>query len=157
MTAVWFVDTSVWCNLLEIPHKSQSVAKTRKDLAAKARHQDQLILPFASVVETGNFVAQVKDGHQRRRIATQFSGMLADTARGKAPWVPNALSWNGPFLEQLVAGLGENRTLVDLAQQRIGLGDLSIMIEMAQYRQRTCLENVQVWTYDHALAAYSQT
>lgn len=153
--AVWFVDTSVLCNLLAIPQKSQHVEKTRRDFAEKVRAKHQLILPFAAIVETGNFVAQIKDGNLRRKVAQNFSDMLNDTACGKLPWVPNDFRLDRHFLAMLVRGLDDRQTLVELAQQQVGLGDLSIVLEMRRYKERTNLPHVDVWSYDRELLSRS--
>lgn len=51
------IDTSVVLELLKVPGKSGSMQDAKKEFADRAQHSE-LILPLATVVETGNHIGQ---------------------------------------------------------------------------------------------------
>lgn len=89
---VYFIDTSVLDNLLEIPKKSQDREQAKHDFAKRQSENSRFILPITAVIETGNHIAQLSDGRVRRNIAEKFSSMLELTAQRQAPWIPQRLS-----------------------------------------------------------------
>lgn len=152
---VEFVDTSILCNLLEVPGKCQDRAKVVEDLLRKEKARDcDLLLPVTAVIETGNHIAQLADGHQRRTCAEKFAGVLRMVVEGKAPWTLNEVEWDAAHLNALVAGGSTGSTLVEHACNRLGCGDLNILIERDRYLARTSGVEATVWTLDGGLAAY---
>ncbi|WP_035749940.1 hypothetical protein [Parafrankia discariae] len=152
---IWFVDTSILCNILEIPERDQERARVLDELGRRRSLDESLILPSAVVVETGNHIAQVKSGFHRRDTAIRFAKMLELVAEGKAPWSLNSSAWDGDFLRKLVDGGATGLGLVDHAVQGLGCGDLSILVEREIYRERTGLADVRIWTLDQTLGAHS--
>jgi len=45
-----------------------------------------LLLPVAAIIETGNHIAQVADGRQRRGVAGRFVEQVKMALNGEAPW-----------------------------------------------------------------------
>lgn len=151
---VVFVDTSVLCNMLAIPEKDQDRERVVADLERLGRSAD-LLLPITAVIETGNHVAQIKDGRVRRTCAEKFARMVRLVVDHKAPWTLNAVGWDKGFLESLLAGAGTGTSLVEHAACRLGCGDLSILVEMDRYRARTAGLEVSLWTFDAQLDAWA--
>lgn len=89
---VEFVDTTILCNLLDVPGKNQSRAEIVQELAHDKRGCD-LILPVTAVIETGNHIAQLSDGRLRRQYAEKLSQLLELVINGRAPWVLHTLTW----------------------------------------------------------------
>lgn len=56
------------------------------DLLSIINRSETLILPIASIIETGNHIAHISDGSIRRAIARSFAQYLRDTADDTAPW-----------------------------------------------------------------------
>lgn len=63
---VYFIDTSVLDNLLEIPKKSQDREQVKNDFSKRQSENSRFILPITAVIETGNHIAQLSDGQVRR-------------------------------------------------------------------------------------------
>ncbi|WP_245967025.1 PIN domain-containing protein [Sphaerisporangium album] len=149
-----FVDTSVLCNLLNVPGKNQDRDAVRRELQQKRAASD-LILPVTTVIETGNHIAQLNNGYERRDRATQLHKLLELVIDGKAPWVLHTVEWGEGFLRRLLAGAGTGVPLTDHAMSGLGLGDLCILAERDLYRQRVANVDVLIWTLDNQLSAYS--
>jgi hypothetical protein len=114
------------------------------------------VLPLTAVIETGNHIAQVGDGHARRICAQLFATMLEQVAEQRAPFVLHELGWDGAFLRDLLAGGSTATALTDhLATASMGCGDLSILVERDRYRERVAKgSQVEVWTLDVRLQAH---
>ncbi|GEB48836.1 MULTISPECIES: hypothetical protein [Streptomyces] len=151
---VTFVDTSVLCNLLRVPHMDQDRAAVADELRAR-RVSSDLVLPVTAVLETGNHVAQVSDGRARRSCAERFSDVLRMVVERKAPWTLNRVEWDEQHLRELVAGAGTGLSLTELASQRLGCGDLCILAERNRYLERVACTTADIWTLDRQLASYA--
>ncbi|MFF4990475.1 hypothetical protein ACFY19_25065 [Streptosporangium saharense] len=81
---VEFVDTSVLCNILDVPGKNQDRASVMRQLREEKRECD-LILPVTTVIETGNHIAQLSDGRVRRDRADKLHRLLSLVIAGEAP------------------------------------------------------------------------
>jgi hypothetical protein len=69
----------------EIPHKDQDYATVVADFRTHRESVD-FILPVTAVIETGNHIAQIKDGNQRRACATKFAAIVQAIVDRTAPW-----------------------------------------------------------------------
>jgi hypothetical protein len=153
---VEFVDTSVLCNLLEIPGKSQHRDKVVEELKRKLEARDcDLLLPMTAVIETGNHIAQLADGRVRRSCAERFSEVLRMVADGEAPWALNEVEWDAGHLRSLIKGGRTGSNLVEHACNRLGCGDLNILVERDRYLTRTSGVQATVWTLDALLSSYA--
>ncbi|WP_344258612.1 hypothetical protein [Streptomyces sodiiphilus] len=118
-----FVDTSILCNLLEIPGKCQDRERVIDELRRKRTARDcDLLLPVTAVIETGNHVAQIADGRQRRVCAEKFAAVLRHVVEGTAPWALNEVEWNDAHLITLLQGGTTGSTLVEHACNRLAAG-----------------------------------
>ena len=151
---VEFVDTSVLCNLWNIPGKNQDRDAVVQALQQK-REDTHLILPVTTVIETGNHIAQLKDGRERRDRAKLLNDLLEMVIAGNAPWVLHTVEWGESFLRQLLSGAGTNLSLTDHSMAGLGLGDICILAERELYRQRVAGVDVHIWTLDRQFNAYS--
>ncbi|NJP99524.1 hypothetical protein [Streptomyces zingiberis] len=153
---VEFVDTSVLCNLLGVPGKCQDREEVAADLVRKRAARDcTLLLPVTAVIETGNHIAQLPDGAARRTCAERFATVLRTVVEGTAPWALNEVEWNGAHLEALIAGGRTGSSLIEHACNRLGCGDLNILIERDRYLARTSGIEARVWTLDALLGSYA--
>lgn len=156
MAEVRFVDTSVLCDLLKVPGKCQRHDEVREELAALQDRGVALVLPIATIIETGNHIAQAPEGHGRRASAQAFVGVLRLTAEGGAPWVLHSVAWDRRMLALLCDGPGKVGPFVELAGSGVlGAGDMAILAECELYSARTAGVDVRVWTHDERLAAYT--
>lgn len=155
MREVRFVDTSVLCDLLDVPGKNQRRDAVQAELRELLAAGVQLVLPIAAIIETGNHIAQLGDGAARRRCAERFVALLKATAAGRLPWVLHAVAWNDTMLHMLSDGTPLTGPFVELAAAgMLGTGDLSILVERDMYAGRTVGTHVRLWTHDRRLAAY---
>ena len=73
-------------NMLKIPGKCKDAERIQDEFKQVIEAEEVLILPIATVIETGNHIAHISDGHIRRTIAKRFGEYLRKTAEGEAPW-----------------------------------------------------------------------
>ena len=83
---VRFMDTSIVLNLLEIPGKCQDAEKIKLEFKEAVDTREVLILPMATIIESGNHIAHIADGTVRREKAIRFQEFLRKTANQEAPW-----------------------------------------------------------------------
>ena len=152
-----FVDTSILVEILDVPGRNANRAAVLEHLAERMTSGVHLILPTASVIETGNHVHHIKDGHARRQCAQGFADVLRLTAAGEAPWSLFEVTWNGAFLTELRVGATTSMDLVEhAANQSLSCGDLSVIAERDVYRTRVAsAADVRIWTVDQAMGAWS--
>lgn len=86
MSAIVILDTSVFLNVLDVPGRNQDRAGVIRRLRAFHGARAQLLLPLAAVIETGNHIARLPDGRQRRRYAASFAAEVRKAVDGEAPW-----------------------------------------------------------------------
>lgn len=155
MQSVVFVYTSVMCNITRVPFHDQDAEVLIKEMLRLAQEERALfILPITTVIETGNHIANVQDGHQRREAATRFSKFLEHIIAGHAPWTLHDVAWNKQFLQGLLDGAGSGVSYIDHASAKVGAGDLCILAERDQYVERTGIK-ATVWTLDKSLNSYN--
>jgi len=81
---ICIIDTTIMLNLLEVPERSQDKDDVKKQFAKILETKDTLVLPLATMIETGNQIAQIT-GSKRYDIASKFQEYLMKTADGLAP------------------------------------------------------------------------
>ncbi|ACZ84129.1 hypothetical protein [Streptosporangium roseum] len=151
---VEFVDTSILCNLLDVPGRNQDYEAVARELKEK-RQECDLILPITAVIETGNHIAQLSDGRVRRDRADKLHALLELVITGRAPWVLHTVEWGEDFLHSLLAGAGTGTPFSDHVMAKLGLGDLCILAERELYRTRVVNVEVGIWTLDTQLRSHS--
>lgn len=62
--------------------------------------------------------------------------------------------WGEAFLDSFLNGAGTGQPWPELAQARLGGGDLSILVEAEMYRARLGID-YEIWTYDDGLRSYA--
>ena len=141
MSSIVIVDTSVLLNILDVPDRNQRKKEVLDRLGTFIDAGDHLFIPMAAIVETGNLIAHVKGGAQRRAAATRFVKEVRSALSDEAPWKPINFPSNQEVLSWLHA-------FPDSAMQGIGMGDLSIKKEWEELCRRYRLSHVWVWTLD---------
>jgi hypothetical protein len=152
------MDTSVLVELLDIPGRASRHEEVVRQLRLRSDAGTKLILPTAAVIETGNHVCQIQNGHHRRACATKFDRMLRMSADRQAPWVLHEATWDAELLRALCEGAGTGTPLVEHSvRQTLGVGDLSVLAERDVYLSRVSqsVVKVEVWTTDQQLSAWS--
>lgn len=149
MGAICLIDTSIFLEILNVPKKASQSELIFQELKEKFEAGESLFLPMATILETGNHIAQNGDGNQRRICAETFVVQVTQALEGKSPFTPIS------FLkkEDLQGWLKE---FPDEAMGGRGLGDLSIIHDW----QRICDQNlgrrVYIWSLDKHLKGYNR-
>lgn len=116
-----FIDTSVMMNLLEVPGRCADSQMIKEEFRQVLDNKEVLILPIATIIETGNHIAHISNGNSRRIIASKFGEFLRKTAEGEAPWQLYGIELDKEGLLYLADNIVEN------AMQQVGVGDMSII------------------------------
>jgi hypothetical protein len=156
MTAVVFIDTSVLCELLEVPGKSEpsQSAQVQAELSVGSRAGERFVVPITTVIETGNHIAQAPYG--RVEAARRLVRFLRMAIAGEAPWLLLTTTLGHEFVSALCAGDSTGKPLEVLAAEKVGAGDVALLVERDQFLATIAYSSARVWTLDVALRAYAQ-
>ena len=150
------MDTSILCVWLKVAGKEtcgsdsdrwtfERVDKKIKDeIAAKTT----LVLPLASIIETGNHIAQCNGN--RYQLGLLFADLIRKAANEESPWAAFSVQsdlWSDEKLNKLAD------TWPALAAQKLSLGDVTIK-DVAEYYASIQYTSVEIFTGDNGLKAY---
>ena len=85
MPPVVIVDTSVLLNVLDVPDFNQDRDTVLDRFGKLVDAGANFLLPLGTVLETGNHIADTRDGQRRRRHATLFADQVRKALKGEAP------------------------------------------------------------------------
>lgn len=152
---VLILDTSVLCCWLQVPGREEAGPvnnrwnheRIRVLLEQEREKNSTFVLPIATLIETGNHIAQASS-HRFER-ATSLAEHLREAANAKSPWAA--------FTDQSPLWQAENlRTLADswpkLATGGTSIGDATIK-DVAEYYAKAGY-SVEILTGDTGLKAY---
>ena len=127
MPPIVIVDTSVLLNVLDVPGFNQHRGTVLERFGEFVEAAANLLLPMGAVFETGNHIAQLRDGRQRRGSAEAFRDRVREALEGRAPWrlIP------GPVADQLAELADSLDSFPDYAMRGVGMVDLSIVLDVA--------------------------
>lgn len=147
---VSIIDTSILCNVINIPNMNQNHQEVIKELVALQQDRRQtLILPLATIIETGNHIAHIADGNIRRARALVMAELIQRTVNDKAPWTYYGKEFEREELLEI------SNAVVDHAVREIGIGDLSIIQVYRTYKETVpAIGSIRIWSLDHHLQAY---
>lgn len=148
MNEVVILDTSIFCDVVEVPGRCQRRPETMEALADLVESGARMLLPLVAVYETGNHIAQVKDG-DRHAAAWRFVEQVKGAMEGKAPWSP----MDFPLEHEMRDWLGE---FPDRAAQGVSIGDLSIIKVWEHQCQLNRRRRVRIWSHDQHLQGYDR-
>lgn len=155
MRKVLILDTSILCVWLEIPGKETCGfgqnywVKNKVDELLKKEQQagTTFVLPLASIIETGNHIAQASS--KRYEKSQAFAQLMLDAADEKSPWAAfteQSHLWDAEGLKRLA------NEWVSLAVRSISIGDATIKTVAEFYAQIGC--QVEILTGDEGLKAF---
>lgn len=156
MNKVLVMDTSVFCCYLQVPGKETcgngsdfwDHERAEAIFKEKTNQGYYVVLPLATIIETGNHIAQAS-GHFKYEVAKNFSSILRKTAQRKTPWAaflePEVL-WDDKGLIQLAERFPED------AKHNLSIGDSTIR-EVANYHAKTGAA-VEILTADDQLKSF---
>jgi hypothetical protein len=150
MSSICIIDTSIFCNILKVPTKSQQYIETMKQFEHHIKSRYTFLLPMATIYETGNHIAQNGDGRVRRKTAELFVEQVRKAFHGEAPWTPTPFDNAKEFSIWLAQ-------FPDQAMRGSGIGDLSIIKVFERQCELHPNRPVFIWSYDAHLQAYNRT
>ncbi|NEQ72580.1 MAG: hypothetical protein F6K23_05550 [Okeania sp. SIO2C9] len=155
MKKVLIIDTSILCVYLGIPGKETCGSEDNKwdkvkvyeILEKEEKAKTIFVLPLATIIETGNHIAQANS--KRYEIAKELGNLMKLTADNQTPWAA--------FIEQ--SKLWDTENLKDLADefpnfasQGLALGDATIKRIVDYYFESGA--DVEIFTGDKSLKSY---
>lgn len=157
MTSICLIDTSVFLNLLNVPHCNQQNASVLQDFQTYYEAGCTFLLPMATIIETGNHIAQNGDGTIRRKTAIRFVNEVKAAFKGDAPWRTTAFPETKEILEWIdkfpdLAGMNK----APERQEGTSFGDLSIIEEFNKSCKLFPMSEVFIWSLDADLHSYHQ-
>lgn len=156
MSRVTFIDTSVLCELLEVPGKAQQAPDVNGELQRRVQQGERFVIPVTAVIETGNHIAQASSG-DRYAAAQRLLGLLRATIAGDRSFLRHEFTWDAGFVEAICDGGSTGEDLAQRAAARMGAGDVAILVERDRFVASSvfCRDDVDLWTLDVALAQYA--
>jgi len=104
---------------------------------------------LATIIETGNHIAQNGDGRQRRASAQRFVRQVEQALAGNSPFRPTSPI----LLEDLQRWLAD---FPEHAARGLGVADLSIIKEWERQCTLHPARRVSIWSLDADLAGYDR-
>ena len=158
MRKVIILDTSILCVWFGLPgldicgpdSQKWDRKKVQEKIYGEIKAGSVLVLPLASIIETGNHISQI-DG-DRYLQAQKLSDVMVKSAEEASPWAAfsdQSQLWSPEKLKEIA------ETWPDLATQRLSLGDATIK-DVAEYYARAGWE-VELFTGDMGLKSYEPT
>jgi hypothetical protein len=153
--SVLIIDTSILCVWLKIPgmetcgpnEKQWDFEKVDKEIRTHIECNFTLVLPLATIIETGNHIAHAPQS--RRERASDLAEIMKKAADEKSPWAAfrdQHELWSPENLNRLAA------EWPDLAARKLAIGDATIK-QVAEYYSSMGFE-VELLTGDAQLATY---
>lgn len=156
MSAICLMDTSIFLNLLDVPNRNSEREQITLDFIEYRKLGFQFILPMATIIETGNHIAQNGDGGTRRNTAQRFCKQVRAAFAGEAPYKISEFPSSEEVLKWLDAFpnlAGQNKS-PKKTTEGTSFGDLSIIQEYEKCRRRFPMSEIFIWSLDSDLASY---
>ncbi|MBO3458770.1 hypothetical protein G7B40_016455 [Aetokthonos hydrillicola Thurmond2011] len=157
MSSICLIDTSIFLEILNVPNYNQHRASVLEDFQIYAQSGCTFLLPMATILETGNHIAQNGNGSVRRKTALRFVKEVKEAFAGVAPWRPTTfpntveiLEWIDKFPDLA----GRNKATHKL--EGTSFGDLSIIQEFHKSCNLFQMSEVFIWSLDTDLQNYHQ-
>lgn len=152
---VLILDTSILCCWLRVPGKDMAgkvedrwdFNRINQILVSEKEKGSTFVLPIATLIETGNHIAQCNGN--RFSLATSLSQYLSNAADASSPWA--AFTDQSVLWEQINL-LELSRIWPDLAVGGTSIGDATIKHVAEYYAKAGC--PVEILTGDEGLKAY---
>ncbi len=155
MSSICLIDTSIFLEIVDVPKYNQHRASVLEDFETYYLAGFTFLLPMATVLETGNHIAQNGDGRMRRKTAIRFVEQVKAAFNGEAPWRPTTFPSTAEILEwidQFPDEAGKNKA--PNKQEGTSFGDLSIIQEYHKACNKFSMSEVFIWSLDSDLLNY---
>ena len=149
MPDIVLIDTSIFLNILDVPAFNQDRSAVLDQVGICLEQNAVFLLPIAAIVETGNHIAQLSSGSDRRRFAILFCEQVNAAIAGEAPWQ----AMRTPDTEMIRSWLPQ---FPDYSMREIGMGDLSIIKDWEETCKKHAAWRVRIWSLDNGLAHFNR-
>ena len=157
MSSICLIDTSIFLEILNVPNYNQHRESVLEDFETYFQAGCTFLLPMATILETGNHIAQNGDGTLRRKTAIHFVEQVKAAFTGEAPWRPTPFPNTAEILlwiDQFPDLAGKNKAPLKL--EGTSFGDLSIIQEFHKSCNLFSMSEVFIWSLDSDLKNYHQ-
>lgn len=155
MKKVLIIDTSILCVWLDVPgmdscgpdNNKWDKLRVNEKIQSETHKGTTFVLPLASIIETGNHIAQAT--HSRKERGDALADLMRKSADQQTPWAAFAdqtILWSPEKLKSLA------NIWPELAARKLSLGDTTIKDVAEYYAQMEC--EVEILTGDMGLKAY---
>ncbi len=155
MQKILILDTSILCVYLKVPYMDDCGSDDNKwdykrvteKIDTEISKKSLLVLPLATLIETGNHIAQANG--ERYKLAVALSNIIKKVANEEEPWAAFTFQrklWD----EENLIKLANNWPA--LAASGLSIGDATIKDVAEYYTEAGCL--VKIFTGDEGLKAY---
>ena len=142
------IDTSVMLEILDVPGKAHDHGTIMNEFKEKADADCSFFIPLATILETGNHIAQNGDGRQRLDSAIKFVKLIEKSIEGESPFKVLKFFDQGELRNWL-------QEFPESAKRKESFGDLSIRKDLDRLHELKPREDIFIWTLDGHLDAYS--
>lgn len=156
MGTIVLIDTSVFLNILDVPGFNQDREYVFTSFERYIDQGSHFLLPMATIWETGNHIARIPSGAQRRRFAESLLDQIKLAFDGEAPfratYFPDRqefFDWLGNFPDFAMRNKSECKP-----NEGISLCDMSIIKEWERTVAQNASRTVLIWSLDIDLASY---
>lgn len=158
MSSICLIDTSIFLNILNVPNRNNEREQVLDQYLEYIELECSFIIPMATVIETGNHIAQNGDGNIRRKVAQLFVDTLEKTFTGEAPF--RISEWLSQYeirawLTEFPSHAQRNKSPTKTAEGT-SFGDLSIIKEFEQNCTKFPMSEIFIWSLDDDLQIYHQ-
>ena len=156
MKCTCIIDTTVFLNLLNVPNRNQDKYQVIQDYQTYVDSGTTFTLPMATIIETGNHIAQNGDGGTRRKTALRFCKAVKEALKGEEPYTPTAFPNSEEVLTwlDLFPDLAGKNSKDDAKMEGTSFGDLSIIEEFKKAVRLDKRSEVFIWSLDRDLKHY---
>lgn len=158
MNNICLIDTSIFLNILDVPSKNSDRVEVFESFEIFTKLGCEFIIPVATIIETGNHIAQNGDGNTRRQVAQEFYDLLEKSYQNEAPFRFSNIFTNEQ-LRQWIAlfpnHAGRNKS-PQKTTEGTSLGDLTIIKEFEMLCDLHQRADIFIWSLDADLIAYKR-
>lgn len=158
MSAIVLLDTSVYLNVLNVPGFNQDRQTVLDDFRKAIKQNDHFLLPLATVWETGNHIAHLPKGQQRRTFAKRLVDDVLRAFQGQTPYRATHFperdefeAWLKDFPDKAMCNKSSTKTT-----EGTSLADLSIIKEWERNCRLNPMSQVRIWSLDMDLSGYDR-
>jgi len=158
MSAIILLDTSVYLNVLDVPGNNQDRDDVLTEFGVRVEDGDYFLLPMATIWETGNHIADLTTGGDRRRFAQKLVDDVKNALDGQSPYRATYF----PEREEFLLWLNDfpNHAMKNKSAQKttegVSLADMSIIKEWERTCAKHSMSRVLIWSLDSDLTAYDR-